>query len=245
VIGTVTTPSDRNVIGAHGGPYALYRALAVSSGALNPIARPDLSNTAPAVEIGPFPQWCEPGRIVSLDPWGHRVAQDFQDEIAGGIDIRPTIAVTKARLTIPEFAAAGQNWIEIDGGVARSNSDIAVTKIAVDPVWHLPGIAERFNTGEDKLRRVLDVNVAGLAATMAAFAPAMRAAGAGTLCGIASVAGFRGLPGAGAYSTSKAAAISWLESLRAELHGGHAQERAHVAAEALRRRVVQGVSTSR
>jgi short-subunit dehydrogenase len=71
----------------------------------------------------------------------------------------------------------------------------------------------------DKLRRVLEVNVAGLAATLAAFAPAMRAAGKGTLCGIASVAGFRGLPGAGAYSTSKAAAITWLEALRAELAG--------------------------
>jgi hypothetical protein len=70
-----------------------------------------------------------------------------------------------------------------------------------------------------KLKRVLDVNVAGLAATLAAFAPAMRAAGRGTLAGIASVAGFRGLPGAGAYSASKAAAISWLESLRAELAG--------------------------
>src|SRR5258708_4558176 len=71
----------------------------------------------------------------------------------------------------------------------------------------------------EKLRRVLDVNVAGLAATLAAFAPAMREAGRGTLAGIASVAGFRGLPGAGAYSASKAAAISWLESLRAELRG--------------------------
>lgn len=71
----------------------------------------------------------------------------------------------------------------------------------------------------DKLRRVLDVNVAGMAATLAAFAPAMKAARSGVLCGIASVAGFRGLPGAGAYSASKAAAISWLESLRTELHG--------------------------
>jgi short-subunit dehydrogenase len=70
-----------------------------------------------------------------------------------------------------------------------------------------------------KLRRVLDVNVVGLAATLAAFAPSMRAARHGTLCGIASVAGFRGLPGAGAYSSSKAAAISWLESLRVELRG--------------------------
>jgi len=69
-----------------------------------------------------------------------------------------------------------------------------------------------------KLRRVLDVNVVGLAATLAAFAPAMRQAGCGTLVGVASVAGFRGLPGAGAYSASKSAAITWLESLRTELH---------------------------
>jgi len=70
-----------------------------------------------------------------------------------------------------------------------------------------------------KLRRVIEVNLIGLAATLAAFAPGMRAAGRGTLCGIASVSGFRGLAGAGAYCASKAAAITWLESLRAELHG--------------------------
>ena len=71
----------------------------------------------------------------------------------------------------------------------------------------------------DKLHRVLAVNVTGLAATLAAFAPAMRTAGEGILCGIASVAGFRGIPGAGAYSSSKAAAIAWLEALRNELSG--------------------------
>lgn len=70
-----------------------------------------------------------------------------------------------------------------------------------------------------KLRRILEVNVAGMAATLAAFAPAMREAGRGTLAGIASVAGFRGLPGNGAYCASKAGAIAWLESLRVELHG--------------------------
>jgi len=71
----------------------------------------------------------------------------------------------------------------------------------------------------EKLRRTLEVNVAGLAASLAAFAPAMRRAGRGTLAGIASVAGFRGLAGNGAYCASKAAAITWMESLRAELHG--------------------------
>ena len=70
-----------------------------------------------------------------------------------------------------------------------------------------------------KLGRLLEVNVTGLAATLAAFAPAMRAAGRGTLCGISSVAGVRGIPGAGAYSASKAAAATWLESLRVELRG--------------------------
>jgi short-subunit dehydrogenase len=70
-----------------------------------------------------------------------------------------------------------------------------------------------------KLRRVLEVNVVGLAATLAAFAPAMREAGGGTLAGIASVAGFRGLAGNGAYCASKAAARIWMESLRTELRG--------------------------
>jgi len=70
-----------------------------------------------------------------------------------------------------------------------------------------------------KLRRVLEVNFVGLAATLAAFAPAMRAAGRGTLCGVASVSGFRGLAGAGAYCASKAATITFMESLRVELRG--------------------------
>ena len=69
----------------------------------------------------------------------------------------------------------------------------------------------------EKLRHILDVNVCGLAATLSAFAPAMRQTGRGTLAGIASVAGFRGLAGNGAYCASKSAAITWLESLRVEL----------------------------
>jgi NAD(P)-dependent dehydrogenase (short-subunit alcohol dehydrogenase family) len=69
------------------------------------------------------------------------------------------------------------------------------------------------------LRRLLEVNVAGVAITLGAFAPAMRRAGRGTLAVIASVAGFRGLAGNGAYSASKSAVITWVESLRAEMHG--------------------------
>ena len=68
-------------------------------------------------------------------------------------------------------------------------------------------------------RKVMDTNVLGMVATFQPFVAPMRERRSGTLAGIASVAGIRGLPGAGAYSASKAAAISYLESLRAELHG--------------------------
>lgn len=67
--------------------------------------------------------------------------------------------------------------------------------------------------------RVFAVNVLGLVNTFSPFIDPMRAAGGGTLAGIASVAGVRGLPGSGAYSASKAAAIAYLESLRGELRG--------------------------
>jgi short-subunit dehydrogenase len=63
---------------------------------------------------------------------------------------------------------------------------------------------------------VFDTNVMGMVHTFQPFLAAMRAQGHGTLVGVASVAGFRGLPGSGAYSASKAAAISYLESLRVE-----------------------------
>lgn len=69
------------------------------------------------------------------------------------------------------------------------------------------------------LERVLRTNVVGLAATLQPFVEPMRRRGDGILVGVASVAGLRGLPGAGAYSASKAAAIAWLESLRVELRG--------------------------
>ena len=67
--------------------------------------------------------------------------------------------------------------------------------------------------------QVMDINLLGMVRTFQPFLAGMRRAGCGTLVGIASVAGFRGLPGSGAYSASKAAAISYLESLRLEMHG--------------------------
>jgi len=107
------------------------------------------------------------------------------------------------------MAAAAQDFVRRHGApdLVIANAGIGVGTDGAD----LRDIA--------KLRKTLETNVAGLAATLAAFAPAMREAGRGTLAGIASVAGFRGLAGNGAYCASKAAAITWMESLRAELYG--------------------------
>jgi short-subunit dehydrogenase len=66
-------------------------------------------------------------------------------------------------------------------------------------------------------RAIFDTNVVGIVNTFQPFVAAMSAGRRGALVGIASIAGFRGLPGSGAYSASKAAAITYLESLRVEL----------------------------
>jgi GTP cyclohydrolase II len=163
VIASVSRPSDRNVIGSHGGSYALYRALAVSSGTLDPDRRPDLTNTHPAADIGPFPQWTDPQKIVSLDPWGHLAAEAFAPEIAAGIDIRPTIAVTRARLDLTEIQAAiAAGRLKRDDHVVHDRGAVTVVKVAIDPVWHLPGIAERFGTTETALRRALFEQTGGM-----------------------------------------------------------------------------------
>src|SRR5262245_18104417 len=163
IIGTVLRPQDRNVVGTHGGSYALYRALAVSSGTLNPLRRPDLANTEPAVAIGPFPQWTGARTIVSLDPWGHTAAADFRAEIAEGTDSRPSIAVTRARLDILEIRQAmDAGRLKSDGSVLHDSGAISVVKAAIDPVWYLPGIAERFGTSETSLRRTLFEQTAGM-----------------------------------------------------------------------------------
>jgi GTP cyclohydrolase II len=163
VIASITAGANRNVIGAHGGAYSIYRALAVSSGTLDPVARPDLKDTHPVVEMGPHPQWTDKSRIVSLDPWGHRVAEDFRAEIESGLDIRPTIAITRARLTLPELRDAIRlGRIKEDGTVVRAGGEASVTKAAIDPVWYLPGVAARFGVTEGVLRRTLFEQTGGM-----------------------------------------------------------------------------------
>ena len=90
VIGSFNAPQQRNVIGVHSGAYGLYRALAIAAGTLDPVHKPDLTNTAPTTRIGPFPQWTDPGKIVSFDPYGHMVAEAFAEFLEGRPDITST-----------------------------------------------------------------------------------------------------------------------------------------------------------
>lgn len=163
LVASLTNPAARNVIGSHSGAYAVYRALAVASGALQRDHRPDLTNTAPAEAIGPHPQWADPDKIVSLDPWGHLVSTAFADRIAAGLDVRPTIAITKAHINMPELqAAVTAGRLQPDGAILSPNGDVRVTKAAIDPVWYLPGLAKRFGIKESTLRRSLFEQTAGM-----------------------------------------------------------------------------------
>lgn len=107
--------------------------------------------------------------------------------------------------------------------VGRAAADFIARHGVPDIVIANAGISVGTGGGEagdiPVLERVLRTNVVGLAATLQPFVEPMCRRGDGILVGVASVAGLRGLPGAGAYSASKAAAIAWLESLRVELRG--------------------------
>lgn len=113
-----------------------------------------------------------------------------------------------------------------DSGALRESAEHFMARHGVpDIVIGNAGVSFGNDTREPRdvevFREILEVNVLGLVNTFHPFVPRMRDGHAGTLVGIASVAGFRGLPGATAYSSSKAAAIKYLEGLRVELrrHG--------------------------
>jgi short-subunit dehydrogenase len=109
---------------------------------------------------------------------------------------------------------------DVDAIVAAGRSCIA-TQGVPDVVIANAGISIGMDTAEfddlDVMRAIFETNNLGMAATFHPFVAAMSARRSGTLVGIASVAGIRGLPGHGAYSASKAGVIAYCESLRGEL----------------------------
>ncbi len=111
---------------------------------------------------------------------------------------------------------------DIDALVAAASACIAaqgLPDLVIANAGISLGVDTAFREDLDALARVFAVNNVGLAATFHPFIRPMQARGHGTLVGIASVAGIRGLPGHGAYCASKAGVISYCESLRGELRG--------------------------
>ena len=163
VVGSTSNRSQRNVVGTHSGSYGVYRALAVAAGNLVRGHRADLTDTSPTDAVGPYPQWGEPGKIVSIDPWGASVQTVFADHLARGYDIRPTIAVTKAHIHLPEIKQAlAFQRLQVDGRILLDDASATVTKVALEPVWWLPGVAQRFKVSEADLRRALFEETGGM-----------------------------------------------------------------------------------
>lgn len=137
-------------------------------------------------------------------------------------------AETRSQLNLPPdhmgvFAADVQNT---DSIIAAAQECIAHMGLP-DVVIANAGISLGVDTAEredlEVMRQVMDTNVLGMAATFHPFIQGMQARGSGQLVGIASVAGIRGLPGHAAYCASKAATISYCESLRGELRASGVQ----------------------
>ena len=88
---------------------------------------------------------------------------EFKAQLDAGVDVRPTIAITKAHINMPELVAAmASGRLQPDGDILHANGDVKVTKAAIDPVWYLPGLAERFGIKESALRRHLFEQTAGM-----------------------------------------------------------------------------------
>lgn len=163
VVASSTNPKARNAIGSHSGSYTVFRALSIASGKYLSSHRPDLHNTESPVKFGPFPSWADPTRIVTLDPLGLDPMLNFKPLFDKGYDIRPSIAVTQAHLQIPEIHdAIKAGRLKPDGKVILDNMDIRTTKVAIEPVWYLPGMAARLGVDEGSLRRILFTESGGM-----------------------------------------------------------------------------------
>ena len=115
--------------------------------------------------------------------------------------------------------------VSVTDSIVAAGRDCIARQGVPDVVIANAGISVGMDTAVlsdiDVMVRTFATNNIGMAATFQPFVDAMVQRGSGTLVGIGSVAGIRGLPGHGAYCASKAAVISYCESLRGELrpHG--------------------------
>lgn len=139
-----------------------------------------------------------------------------------GLVARRRAALQELLATLPGEHAVYTVDVADEAGLRQAAADFSARFGVPDVVVANAGVSVGTLTEEEgdlrAFERVMRTNVLGMVATFQPFVAPMRARGSGRLVGIASVAGIRGLPGAGAYSASKAAVIAYLESLRVELH---------------------------
>ncbi|GMM28791.1 hypothetical protein DAMA08_015070 [Martiniozyma asiatica (nom. inval.)] len=157
--------TKHNSIGAHAGPYSIYHALSVASKQLSKDHKPDYTNAHPPFDFPQMPQWSTPGKIVAMDPFGHIAPWIFKGTAESEqVEIKPTMSITKAILSIPEIKEEIANGnLKPDGKIVLNDQgEMACTKIAIDPVWYLPGVAQRLNITEDELRRALFEDTNGM-----------------------------------------------------------------------------------
>ncbi|SCU81872.1 LADA_0C01574g1_1 [Lachancea dasiensis] len=157
--------TKHNSIGAHSGSYCVYHALAVGSKQLDPYHVADYTNSQPAFSVPEQKSWYNAKDIVAMDPFGHLTPYLFDETSkTENVEIRPTIAITKATMQLFEMKDAVANKrLEVDGQVVlNENGDLSVSKVAVEPVWYLPGVAERFGVPETELRRALFEDTNGM-----------------------------------------------------------------------------------
>ena len=123
-------------------------------------------------------------------------------------------------ISASRFQVYGADVSSVDSIVAAGQACIAAQGLP-DVVIANAGISIGMDTAHREdlavMAQTFATNNTGVAATFHPFVAAMAARGSGTLVGIGSVAGIRGLPGHGAYCASKAALIAYCESLRGEL----------------------------
>ncbi|MEO1590107.1 MAG: hypothetical protein AAFU71_02320 [Cyanobacteria bacterium J06632_22] len=104
--------------------------------------------------ITPHPGWFGPSAPVCLDPFGAGPA---------GVEVPPSITVTRTDLRWLELDSALEHgWLEADGQVLQANGQLSVTRVAIAPVWYLPGIAQRLQVSEAQLRQALYESTDGL-----------------------------------------------------------------------------------
>jgi len=134
--------------------YVCAHRLAVAAGKLNPDYVPNLQLTSPIFKLGPHPAWSDPKKMASIDPFGHMVTDYFSKYLTKGFDIRPTIAVTRAHIDLPECREAiATGRLVPDGEVLLPSGQSKCSKAAIEPVWYLPEIARRFGCTEARLRQ--------------------------------------------------------------------------------------------